>query len=182
MALFVNPWQCPTYVDPPLSKSPSRKKRFYETNLTLGGIGNQGKLSRAARGSAVSLHENRAPRPPSGCGLIRRRRSQREPWAAPQEPPVEAARRPNSRNSVLLVASANRPTQTKRPIMIRKMPVTDDGATSAGEQIPGTPKRRQSGPRPGRSGAGVRVGKHVKRHIMPPGGRLLPPHRAPIKE
>ena len=44
MALFINPCQYPTYVNPPLRKRPSRKKRFCETNLALGGIGNIGNL------------------------------------------------------------------------------------------------------------------------------------------
>ena len=44
MALFVNPCRYATYVDPPPSKSPSRKKRFCETNLTMEGMGKIGKL------------------------------------------------------------------------------------------------------------------------------------------
>ena len=42
MALFVNPCHCPTYVDPSSPKRPSRKKRYFQTNLTLGGIGKMG--------------------------------------------------------------------------------------------------------------------------------------------
>ena len=43
LSLFVNPCQYSTYVDSPLRKRPSRKKRFCETNLALGRIGKLGK-------------------------------------------------------------------------------------------------------------------------------------------
>ena len=44
MALFINPCQYPTYGDPLTGKGPTRKKPFCETNLTLGRIGNLGKM------------------------------------------------------------------------------------------------------------------------------------------
>ena len=53
MALFVNPCQYSTYVDPPLRKGPSRKKRFCETNLTMGAIGKMGNLPLARPRSAT---------------------------------------------------------------------------------------------------------------------------------
>ncbi len=43
MALFISPCEYTTYVDPPLRKRPSRKKRFCETNLAPGRIGEIGK-------------------------------------------------------------------------------------------------------------------------------------------
>ena len=45
MALFVNHWYCTTYVDRPLEKGPSQKKRYFQTNLTLGKRGNIGKMT-----------------------------------------------------------------------------------------------------------------------------------------
>ena len=44
LALFVNPCQYPTYVDPPPSRSPSRTKRYFQTKPNLGGMGKIGKL------------------------------------------------------------------------------------------------------------------------------------------
>ncbi len=44
VALFINPCECTTYVDPPLRKRPSRRKPYFQTNLTLGGIGKIGKM------------------------------------------------------------------------------------------------------------------------------------------
>ena len=53
MALFINPCENLTYVDPPSRRGPSRKKRFCETNLTLGKIGQIGRRRRG-QGSAPS--------------------------------------------------------------------------------------------------------------------------------
>ena len=44
MALFINPCQYSTYVNPPLWKRPSREKPYFQTNLTLGVIDKMGKL------------------------------------------------------------------------------------------------------------------------------------------
>ena len=52
MTLFVNPCQCPTYVDRPLREGPSREKPYFQTNLTLGEIGNMGKIALAPDGAA----------------------------------------------------------------------------------------------------------------------------------
>ena len=43
MALFINPCEHTTYVHSTPRKGAPRKKRFYETNLTLGEIGKMGK-------------------------------------------------------------------------------------------------------------------------------------------
>ncbi len=47
MALFVNPCEYPTYVDLTPRKGASRKKRFCETDLALGRIGELGKVPAA---------------------------------------------------------------------------------------------------------------------------------------
>ena len=62
LALFINPCQCPTYVDPPLRKRPFRKKRFCETNLTLGKIG---KMRLEARDIASAPPSPVRPTPPA---------------------------------------------------------------------------------------------------------------------
>ena len=50
MTLFITPCQCPTYVNSPLRKRPSRKKRYFQTNLTLGEIDKRGKVRRGTSG------------------------------------------------------------------------------------------------------------------------------------
>ena len=47
VALFINPCRYATYLDSPPAKRPSRKKRYFQTNLTIGGIGNIGRVARA---------------------------------------------------------------------------------------------------------------------------------------
>ena len=47
LALFINPCEYTTYVDRTPRKSASRKKRFCETNLALGRIGELGKVPAA---------------------------------------------------------------------------------------------------------------------------------------
>ena len=44
VSLFIKPCECTTYVNPPLQKRPSQRKRYFQTNLTLGGIGKTGKI------------------------------------------------------------------------------------------------------------------------------------------
>ncbi len=53
VALFINPCQYPTYVHPPLRKRPSREKAYFQTNLTLGGMGKMGNLPLARPRRAI---------------------------------------------------------------------------------------------------------------------------------
>ena len=63
MALFINPCQYSTYVNPPPRKSPSREKAYFQTNLTLGGIEKIGKM----RSTGIVGHPVLAP--PHGYGV-----------------------------------------------------------------------------------------------------------------
>ena len=76
MALFITPCQCTTYVNPRLRKGPFGEKAYFQTNLTLGGIGNMGRPFPGPSAERPRALRKAIPIPLSGtAGLDLARRS-----------------------------------------------------------------------------------------------------------